>query len=616
MKKMSIRTSYLFLLFVACGCSIDDIRNDSVATSEKSKKCVEVFTLAPVNEAIVTDANGSLATFDSNGTYCFAGSINYPILAKATPSTYVDVDYDNQKSASDLKPMNLMQTSGLKSFCNSINLLTNTYYSGYEENNISKESYKQSIKESYNIDLCSNVLNSEDYAKVNFGIYNKILEDSSTLNSLDDAQDAISRVDNFLSQYLQNSNKKIEYYSAYNALLKLDERKVARIDTIHKPKDLTILNNPLEDGKNMIVNSSFDVFDIKVLDEKELIYLATGHDKLASIDKYTFETISRGVDVNIEDFGNKIYKQDYNGNICGFLVNSNKIDVYDLKSAKNMGSFDGYHKDGSEYTKFATKILNVNGYVSLGENKRLLGIATEDKGYYLFNMKNGFNSNSCALIEKTIQIDKDGVSEDVAIADIEETRDFLIADGADSAYDATFRDDGSYLYVAYGDKGIGGFDTHFLDKDYIANSKVAFSLNSGSKAYNLKLFDNGNELIVTTDEGFEIYNVEDSNELSFVTAYSTEGAKAGYLPQIEIYEDYLLFTDGYKGLKVFKLDSSYDPMLCGVAYFAPNGDPYSLAKVEDVNYYKTGNDVYVVVGVSSYGVAKFKLKDMLFKHCE
>jgi len=205
---------------------------------------------------------------------------------------------------------------------------------------------------------------------------------------------------------------------------------------------------------------------------------------------------------------------------------------------------------------------------------------------------------------------------DNTTVDINETRDFLIADGADSAYDAVFRDDGSYLYVAYGDKGIGGFDTQFLDKDYITNSKATFSLKDGARAYNLKLFDNDNELIVTTDKGFEIYNVEDSNELSFVTAYSTEGAKAGYSPQIEIYEDYLFFTDGYKGLKVFKLSSSYDPMLCGVAYFAPNSDPYKLAKVEDVDYFEIGNQVYIVIGASSYGVAMFKLKNMLFEHCK
>ena len=609
---------YIVIFLTSYGCSVEDLKTDKSQNSKEVSKCVELFTIAPVNEAIVTNANGSLATFEGNGTYCFSDSIDLPLLAKATPETYVDVDYDNQKSATDIKAMSLLEANGIKSFCsNVINLLTNVYYDNYKDKNVSQVDYKDLVKHNYNIDLCSKIANNSKYAKVNFGIYNKTVDNSKFITELSEAQDEISKVENFFSLYLAGIDKKIEYYSAIDSLIKIDQSKAIRADTIHKPKNITVLNSKeLQNGKNMIVNSSFDVFDTAILEQENTIYLAVGHDKFAAIAKDTFQTKAiTGSKVSIEDFGSRIYVQNYNGNKCGFLVNSNEINIYNLISKSNLSEFDGYYNDKLEHLKFGTKILNVNGYVSLGEKKRLLGVMTDDKGYYLINMENSFKSN-CEPNEKKIQASVNGVNEDITITDIDETRDFLIVDGADSAYDAAFRDDGSYLYVAYGDKGIGGFDTQFLDKDYITNSKKSFSLNSGTKAYSLKLFDNDNELIVATDKGFEIYNVEDSNELSFVAAYSTEGAKADYIPQIEIYENYLFFTDGYKGLKVFRLDRSYEPMMCGLAYFAPNNDPYKLAKVEDVNYYKYNDDVYIVVGVSSYGVAKFKLKDILFEHCK
>ena len=128
------------------------------------------------------------------------------------------------------------------------------------------------------------------------------------------------------------------------------------------------------------------------------------------------------------------------------------------------------------------------------------------------------------------------------------------------------------------------------------------------------------ELFVSTNNGVEVYDVLNNGDLNFVSEYTTEGAKSGYLPKMEYISDknILLFTDGYYGIKAIKYDVSYKPMLCGIGYFAPYSDNTKLAKVTSVvSYFDTDdNNYYVIAGVDGYGLVKFRLEDLLFKHCK
>ena len=126
-------------------------------------------------------------------------------------------------------------------------------------------------------------------------------------------------------------------------------------------------------------------------------------------------------------------------------------------------------------------------------------------------------------------------------------------------------------------------------------------------------FNNDNELFITTNSGVLIYDVGNAvDNLTYVSEYKSEGAQINYYPDIDSFEDYIFFTDGYKGVKVLKLDNSFHPMLCGVEYFAPINKPYELAKTTSIKY--DGGNLYV--GITSYGVVKFKLDDILFTHCK
>jgi hypothetical protein len=322
-------------------------------------------------------------------------------------------------------------------------------------------------------------------------------------------------------------------------------------------------------------------------------------------------------------FGSRFYRQSYRSNDCLFLADGLTglalFQLYDDYFVKQAMVSDYYEsgEGGTELKHFSNEsVVNTNGYVSVNENKRLLGIATKDKGYYLLNIKNNFDR--CEPYYTRITVVDGGAEKNVTVIDINATRDFLIAEGGGSAIDAAFRDDGTYLYVSHGDGGITGYRTDILDPAIIDAGKTVFAMQNGAKAYNLKLFNNDNELFVTTDRGVQIYDVGNAlDSLSFVGEYTTEGAQAEYHPAIDFYEDWIFLTDGYKGLKVLKLDNSFTPMLCGVEYFSPVGNPNSLAKTVSVSHRLDADGrVELLVGVSSYGIVRFRLDDLLFAHCK
>jgi len=612
------RFIFLPVILAITGCSVGGEKSSS------TKSCVNLFTLAPVNDALVTDANNQVAKFDKDTGYCFDSSITYPITAKATDKTYIDVNYDGIKSATDLQPSLVFKEGGLKSFCQNINYLTTLYYGhNYIDNNVTVNSFKDIVKKAFNIDICLDTKNRQDNAKVLFGTYNYVVDNAKMFDSIQDVEESVNRVNNFFYTYLTPiaNNNKIKYYSAYNSLIKLDEKKVQRADTTHKPDTALVLGKNLDrnDPRYDSENSDLNVFDIITSSDNRVALLAAGHDEFAALPINNFSNSYFVSNVELESFGTNIYKQRYNGKECIFLANSkNGLTIFDVTNPYDIYKVDNiftYYDDTPSIKNFSDiSVVNSNGYVSVNENKRLLGITTKDKGYYLLNIRDNFNG--CSLPEITIAVSEDNIDLNKTVNDINGTRDFLINEGSGYAVDAAFRDDGTYLYVAHKENGITGYSTDILDPSIISNSKLDIALQDSAEAYNLKLFNNDNELIVTTNEGIQIYDVQSDNSLSFIGSYKSEGSQKDYFQKVDMYEDYLFFTDGYKGLKVLKLNSSFEPILCGVEYFAPKGRDYELAKVESADHYVENGEVNLLVGVSSYGIVKFKLDDILFEHCK
>ena len=590
---------YMVLLafFIFTGCNPDTLLDEPEYIEDTKKHYIDVFTLAPVKNVLLQDAQNQVALYDDEKkSYYFKESISYPINATALSKTYIDVDYDEKSTSSDLAPSTLFSSSKLQSFCSSVNFLTSYYYDqNLSDNNITLESYKAEIKTRFDIDICEDTLTSKNNAITLFGTYNAVVKNKS-FTSLNDVEAEVTKVEDFFSSYLLNissSNEQIKYYSFYNALVELDKGNVSRADTGHKPAIPTRLK-----AKTSLVkyNSKVDVFDI--VKQNDTLFLAAGHDELAKVTP-ELESVVFSTDVSLLSFGSRLDFHEYKGAECLFLANAKVgVSAFTLNTTefkKEVNTLARYYNDKKEFTLFTQhSVTNVNSYISLNQNKRLLGISTSDLGYYLLNIKDNFNG--C-----------------IRSREFEASKDFIIDEQSGAVIDATFRDDGTYLYVAHKDAGVYGYKTDILDKVETMGSQKIFALKDTQEAYNMKLYNNDNELFVTTDKGVLIYDVGSSRDrLSYVSEYLSEGAQKDYYPAIDSFEDYIFITDGYKGIKVLKLNNSFHPMLCGVEYFAPDNNDYELAKTISVKY----DDGYLYVGVTSQGIAKLKLEDLLFRHCQ
>jgi hypothetical protein len=586
MKKNIFFIAFMIGLFYGCG-------GGSTKLISEQNNTVEVFTLGPVKNALVKDANNQIAIYDDNiSAYVFQNPISYPITVYPTSSTYVDVDFDGKQSANDIIP----KFTELKSFNNEVNLITNLYYSQeYNESNVTVSEYIQMVQDKFNVDLSSSPLNNESYAKLLYGAYNYFVENNIT--NLSDIDPSVDNVNIFFAQYLQNPdiNNKIAYYALYDSLVNLDKRLIQRVDSIHKP-DLSLLRNEF----SYTYNDSVDVFDAYM--QNGYIYTASGHEELAQFEdgenNITYIGKSNG---DLLSFGFDLYDEMFNGRSCLFLADSKiGVKVFDITddTLNNTAVISSYLDDVNEINITNEGVVSVNGYISPQESKRLLTISTLDKGFYLINMNNSFVD--CNLTKELNTAD-----------------DFLISYQSDPAlanlvtFSSAIRKDGTYLYETTKD-GIYGYDISILDKNNILASKSIYSVENGETPYSSLLINNDNELFVSTNKGVQVYDVDNNNNLNFISEYTTEGAKEGYISKIDFYNNYLFLTDGYKGLKVIKYDTSFQPMLCGAAYFAPASNNEELAKVNSVKY----ENGYLYVGVDSYGIVKLKLEDILFKHCK
>ncbi len=578
----------LVLVLVLTSCS----KNDTGSGSSSSQNYVKVFTTAPVVNAVVSDDANQTAVYDpTTRRYNFAKTITYPVTVTTNATTYVDVDYDGNKTAADLQPVNTFSQNGLKSFCQEVNFLTNLYYtSAYQDANVSIDAYKNEITTNYGIDICADPTTNEKNAKTLFGAYNYVVKDGNLTKS-ENIQSDVTQVEDFFTLHLSSlSVDKIKYFSFYNALVWLDAQKVSRSDTIHKPQVASIMRD------EATVQYSYTNLDARDLytDDNHL-YVAAAHDEFAQLDKTLSSRTFFGTG-DLDAFGLTLFEQTYNNASCLFL--SNKKDgilPFELSSSgatQQSRIYRYFDSNGSEQNITNEGVLSTNGFVSISENKRFFAISTEDKGFYLINAKDIFTD--CNL---TTDINSSTI---------------LVQGDTNTSIASVFRTDGSFVYVANKNDGIYRYDLRTPTQADINSSTTAFSLQNGAEAYNLLFYPNSNELLVTTDQGLQIYDVGNDENLSFTNSYKTEGSKKDYMQQVEMGGDFVILSDGSQGIKILKLDSSYTPMLCGVEYFADANDPSSLQRTTSITY----DNGILYVGLESGGVVSYRLSSLLFRHCQ
>jgi hypothetical protein len=541
--------------------------------------------------------------------YIFSQRILYPIEVSFHDNTFIDTDYDGVKTATDTMP----KFSKLTTFCQSANLLT-TLYNTAQYQNINTIDFKSDLNVRYNIDVCDN--NSS--AKILFALSNHILNTNQNNNQIDilsiadlninnnEFDNEITNINDFFDNQLSSVNTPVEYYSLYNSLLNLDKKIYTRADTLNTPLLPTVLKSSLVVENSFTVNSnnnSIDIFDIKMIDDN--VYTASGHEILDIFNtELTTLTNIENTDKITESFGSRLYGQEYNSNKCLFVANGlGGVATYNITDdgvyVQDILSYTTQEAPSENlYFTQAGGVSSVNGYVSTEETKRLLSIGTKDNGFYLINIKD--NILDCTVQPKGII-----------------SSEFLIEETAGHTISSAINDDGTYLYITNKNNIITKYDIHSLNKIDIESSKKEFTLTENTEYYNLFLIDSGNNLFVTTSNGIEIYDINSSDNISFISKYDSEGSEIDYLSQLEYVEynsnKFLIFTDGFHGVKVLKLDIDLQPKLCGIAYFSLLEKQTERAKVTSIEY-NDNNSLYV--GLSENGIQKINFDSMLFEHCK
>jgi hypothetical protein len=646
-------TSFLLFSFFLIGCGGSHSSSNSTTifsntTVKNISNCVSVYTLGNVVNAVVADKMGHIAKYDKNNSkYCFSDKINYPISVKVLPSTFIDVDYDNVKTANDIKP----QFNELKSYYNYIDLITDMHAKAVDSN-LSNDSnntitlsqaidyYKNLINKTFNINL-ENPINDDNEKILNFVTYDYYLN-KGVLPDID-TYELYTKYNNLKIFFDNDLNKptiedKVKYYSFYHSLELLDKKLIKRVDTIYKPQ-ITYLhknNLPIIDTK-VIKSYYYNVLAKDIKTNINGIYVASGLDGVA---KYTNSNYSSNYGNSEFTLSKKIkfsdtFSDSYNLDIFSYYDNNNikreylfvadggeAISLIDISGGNfnNMNAIMWKYYDqvkdknisitidDSKGLKQIDEVISVKTYVSPLESKMWLAFGTRNNGLYLVDLNKILPSIQNSLYPIIVYN---------SINDVNNT--LWIPGDSGTVYSEAFSSNGENIYATKG-KTIEKYDLSSI----LSLSSLTPTLYNikADDAYNLKMITkNGiNELFVSTNRGVEVYDVLNNGDLNFISEYTTEGAQSGYLPKMEYISErnILLFTDGYKGLKAIKYDVSYKPKLCGVGYFSFYSDKTKSAKVTSVaTYYDTNDNIYyVIVGVEGYGLLKFKLDDLLFKHCQ
>jgi hypothetical protein len=680
---MKLRIKILLLcLFFLIGCGIgngsshkksDSNTNTAVSTTptvsisntDTVSKCIDVYTLGNIVNAAVRDDKGQIASYDFNKSkYCFSNTIYYPVSVKVLPDTFIDVDYDNKKSANDIKP----KFKELKSYYNYIDLITdmharevnlsvernltiseNSDINGSEINSTEKINpteivdyyknlVKNEIKNKYDINLIKNSINERI---LNFAAYDFYLNTGTLPTMATDLFVEYNNLKIFFDNSLNNLSitDKVKYYSFYHSLELLDKKLLQRVDIIHKPEITYLHKNNLPITDPTVVKSYYhNVIAKDIAINTNGVYTASGLDGVAKyIDvpgysdtdynnsEFTLskkikisDTFSNSYNLDIFSYSYNNFKKEYlfvadggegvsiiditGGNFN--IINSIMWKYYDAVQDKNIS----ITIDDSQGLKQIDDVISIKTYISPGENKMWLAFGTKNKGLYLVDLKKTLFKIQNSLYPVIVYNPENDVNNTLWIS----------GDGG-TVYSEEFSSNGENLY-AIKENTIERYDLSSVLA--LSNpTPVTYTIKSDN-AYNLKMIIKSgiDELFVSTNKGVELYDVSNNGDLNFISEYTTEGAQNGYLPKMEYITDrnILLFTDGYKGLKAIKYDDPYNPRLCGIGYFSFYNDKTKLAKVNSVTaYYDTNdNNYYVIAGVEGYGLIKFKLDDLLFKHCQ
>ncbi|NPA10895.1 MAG: hypothetical protein GXO62_01465 [Epsilonproteobacteria bacterium] len=601
---------------------------------------VEVYTIAPVLYAKVTDANGQVAQYDPNkGVYYFNNYVTFPIKAQTTPQTFVDIDFDKNKSANDLYPSFTTLYSYQKSDINNtatISLLSN-YLSQNTAETIESLEHKFAFKTQPLVFDENYTLIDENYTNFLIATYlDRIINTIPLpLNLLPPPyyisttyQTEYNNINNFKNDYLlkiypNSADSRLKYSIAYYALKFLDSHQVKRADEANKPTIPSILRAPYT-----ILASNTEVASIDVEASPQNVITAAGADEWVNFNT-SLSIIDKSPTVLLNDdqfYGRYISKVT---DTCYILSDNSGFKFLNTATAPVTQSvlYDGTNKPPYISGLFASApqyLQRVHIFYSPLSKKTILTVNSLDAAvqFAVFDITNIFDPASCDFNST------DTARQIIPIASLSNNPTF----------DTALRRSTAHIYTSCADGNIYYADISSFEPNTILGTITAKSLPTGSSPvvpYDLLITSDEDYIFTSTNTGIMLYKFDNANNIigadrsstsySYdltlsasaiypISTYFSEGAKDSYQPDLEFIEDkkLLIFTDGYRGVKVLSYKSSYEPMLCGVAYFNNPNDQTHYAKVTSVKY----QDGYLYIGLENNGIVKTTLDDILFKHCK
>jgi hypothetical protein len=585
---------------------------------------VRVYSQAPVLRAVVKDSKGQIAVQKNlnENIYYFQNSPVFPIVALSnTKDTFIDMDFDGNKTASDIvfddtlysmTPLISLSTTVLLESAD-INFTTNEY-------NVTK--YKDAI---YNYTHAFSISSDEflyksavEGSSINLASFTDTVYDARqytdyNASDTDKLSKKYTMIQNFYYEYLSSLSigDSAKYHAYFNSLLLLDNKKIFRAqqntmpsvpDMINRDYDENIKNLPDSAMLSSLYNtqSNLAYWAIQIDDDYEIAYLASGNDGFDTVDISAPKERLENQNIDGIGFGTYISYIDREDTRCIFLANQERqLSIYgvwpvdhvdDSNSSSYLGGYANTEVDSAK--TFDVGFTNTNA-----DNMQLLLVSNFKAGLEIFTL--------------------DGMKCDTSVELNSSQRLNTTAIGSET-YSSVVSSNQKIIYVADGANGIISVDISGSKPVIISTT----ALKNSEIAYNLHMVPNSNELYISTDNGVQIYNTDNTGKISYRGLYPTEGSRAntfGETLRVSLSKNHqaLFVADITSGVKILDIRDSLNPKLCGVAYFSAQNIVERSAVRDVVLVEKDDGSKKVYIANDSNGLIVIDDADhLLFDHCK
>jgi hypothetical protein len=585
---------------------------------------VQVYSQAPVLRAVVKDARGQIAVQKdlSKNIYYFNNPPLFPLVATSNAQdSFIDIDFDGNRTASDTVFDDILySTTSLISLSTTVLLESADINTSSYEYNVTK--YKDALSQySHAFSISSNDLlykSAIESSQINLAVLTDTLYDvrqntdfnASDLASLDKKYNVTQ---NFYYEHLSTLEvaEAAKYSAFYNALNLLDKKKIIRAQQNTRASVPNVVNRDyLQNIENLpdssLLSSEYNqdsnlaYWAMKIDSVKNIAYMAAGNDGMDTVDITYAKPRLQNQEQNSSGFGTSVDFFDREDARCIFLSDQeNQVVIYGLwpldhANDANASSLIGTYRNT---TIAGAKTFDIDFTNTNANNLELLLVSNSKAGLEIFDIKD-------LTCKETIELNSTRKINTTAI-------------GSDT-YSSVVSSNQKIVYVADGVNGIISVDISG-SQPQILNTTV---LKNGETAYSLHMVPNSNELYVSTDNGIQIYNSDNTGLIEYRGLYATEGSRSNTLGEtlrVSLSKNHraLFVADITAGLKILDITDSTNPKLCGVAYFSA-ANIIERTSVRDVTLVERDNGVkQVYIANDSNGLIVIDdASHLLFEHCK